>query len=51
LTLAVTDGHRLLVARGLASEERLRQALIKSLFAAVGLAMGLALLTSAPSAQ
>ncbi len=45
-TTRVAGGHRLLVARSLATEERLRQSLMTSLFAAIGLALVLALLTS-----
>lgn len=45
-TLAVADGHRLLVGRSLATEERLAQSLKSSLVAAVGLALVLAIITS-----
>jgi signal transduction histidine kinase len=44
-TVAIDDSHRLLVARSLATEERLRQSLKTSLIAAIGLAVMLALLT------
>jgi signal transduction histidine kinase len=45
-TAKTDDGHRLLVARSLATEERLARSLTNSLFAAVGLALVLALITS-----
>lgn len=45
-TRALPGGYRLLVARSLVAEERLRQSLMTSLFASIGLALVLALLTS-----
>jgi len=45
-TRALPGGHRLLVARSLVAEERLRQSLMTSLFASIALALVLALLTS-----
>jgi signal transduction histidine kinase len=45
-TVALVDGHRLLVGRSLASEVRLTQTLRTSLITAIGLALILALITS-----